>query len=139
MNTTLKLQNTSIELTAKLNASGVYFPNSNTTTLHNEFLIFVKHGKTKFSFRFYDSQANFNKGIEQLSEEDILNAFYCFLSDAVAAEDIFADFCSNFGYTERSGTSKAIYRLCQKSNAKAKKIFSDVCDACNELSELINN
>jgi len=39
-------------------------------------------------------------------EYNILNAFYCFVSDAVSGSESFEDFCSNFGYDTDSRTAE---------------------------------
>lgn len=127
-------------ITGKLKAQGVNFPNSKNRLRHNQYLISVKNTETnkRISFDFYDSNKNYTDGIIVISDSDLLHAFYCFVSDAVAGESTQEDFINEFGYDYFNG--RKIHRLCQKSLEKFEKIYSgDIYDFLNELQDDTNN
>ena len=71
------------------------------------------------------------------SEYDILNAFYCFISDAISGTYTFEEFCSEFGYDEDSRRAEKIWKECKKSYGKLISIFDgDIYDLVNELQEI---
>lgn len=70
------------------------------------------------------------------STYDVLNAFYCFVSDAVSGMESFTEFCSNFGYDNDSITALKTWRACKRSYDKLSRIYDgDLYDLINELSE----
>lgn len=92
-----------------------------------------KETAQKITFEFWASIANpvLNR------EYDILNAFYCFVSDAVSGSESFEEFCSNMGYDLDSRTAEKIYRKCKKQLEKLNKIYDgDIYDLVNELQEV---
>jgi len=102
----------------------------------NNYLITVTNKETKqrITFEFWASITN----PELEKEYDILNAFYCFVSDAVSGSESFEDFCSNLGYDEDSRTAEKIYKACQRSLTKLEKIYDgDIYDLVNELQEVV--
>ena len=68
---------------------------------HYKFVVTIRTNEGTTRFYYYDSFANWQKGTTELSENDLLNAFDCFLSDASCYDGAtdFEDFCNNFGYT----------------------------------------
>jgi len=100
----------------------------------NNHLVTVTNTDTKIrvTFEFWGSIIN----PELTSEYDVLNAFYCFVSDAICGKESFEDFCSNMGYDEDSRTAEKIHKACIKSYNKLTKIYDgDIYDLANELSE----
>ncbi len=92
-----------------------------------------KETAQKITFEFWASVAHpvLNR------EYDVLNAFYCFVSDAVSGSESFEEFCSNFGYDSDSRTAEKIYRKCKKQLEKLNKIYDgDIYDLVNELQEV---
>lgn len=89
--------------------------------------------KEKITFEFWASNAR-----PKLNREyDILNAFYCFVSDAVGGSESFEYFCSEFGYDTDSRKAEKIYRKCKKQLEKLNKIYDgDIYDLVNNLSEI---
>lgn len=72
------------------------------------------------------------------TEYDILNAFYCFVSDAVSGNYSFEQFCSEFGYDTDSRQAEKIYRKCIKQYDRLSKIFDgDIYEFANELQEVV--
>lgn len=90
----------------------------------------------KITFEFWNSIA---KG-EITEEQEILSAFYCFMSDALVGMQDFEEFCSEFGYDTDSREAEKIHRKCIKSYNKFCKIFdvdnNDIYDFINELQEV---
>ncbi len=75
--------------------------------------------------------------LELKKEYDILNAFYCFISDSVSGSYSFEDFCSEFGYDTDSRQAEKIHRKCVKQLDKLKKIYDgDIYELVNELQEV---
>lgn len=129
-------------ISSKLIASGVEFPNTKDGGLHNRFYITVKNTENESvtGFDFYGSTHDYNNGNTEIKGEDLLNAFECFISDAMAGEQDFEDFCNEFGYDSDSRTAERIHKECIKSLNKAKSILdTDIYDFANELQETINN
>jgi len=56
-------------------------------------------------------------------ESDLLHAFDCFVSDAIAGKNSFEEFCSEFGYDQDSRKAHKIYKACVKSCAKLERIY----------------
>jgi hypothetical protein len=71
-------------------------------------------------------------------EHDILQAFSCFINDAVSGDYTFEEFCSELGYDTDSRTAEKIYKKCKKQLEKLNKIYDgNIYDLSNELSECI--
>jgi len=135
MKTTITVLGKIFELKSKLSRSGVNFPYSDSKTIHNEFTVSVKNkdGVTR-QFKFYDSQANFERGKMDLTEEDLKYCFRCFIEDGLSGSETFEDFCSGFGLSTDSIRALKIYKSCQKT---LKKLF-DLGITENELTDIIN-
>lgn len=103
----------------------------------NNHLVTVTNTETKEScdFDYWTSLAR----PEMTSEQDVLEAFECFLDDSLAAiqnKDEW-DFFDEFGY-EPSRKAKQIYEACKKSAEKCKRVVGsedDIVDLANELQE----
>ena len=83
-------------------------------------------------FDFFGSVADWRANKQTT---DAKFAVYCFLSDALAAENSFEDFCSEFGYDTDSRKAEKSYKACEKSAEKALRIFSDLYQAANFFQE----
>lgn len=130
-----------LTITAHLIKSGVDFPDSKSNGLHNKYDVSVTNAETgnKTSFDFYDSTHNYNNAVTEIKGEDLLNAFQCFISDAIAGDYSFEDFCSEFGYDTDSRSAEKVYKECIKSMNKAKNVIDeDLYDFSNELNERLN-
>jgi hypothetical protein len=100
----------------------------------NNHMVTVTNTETeqKITFEFWASIAN----PELNKEYDILNAFYCFVGDAISGMETFESFCSEFGYDSDSRTAEKIYKKCKKQLEKLNKIYDgSIYDLVNELSE----
>lgn len=89
----------------------------------------------KTSFEFWGSIVN--PGIE--TEQELLFAFYCFLSDGNSVRYGFDDFCSEFGYDEDSRKAYKLFKACQKSLVKMERIGIDENMACGIMNDLSEN
>lgn len=73
------------------------------------------------------------------SKYDVLNAFYCFVSDAVSGLEDFSEFCREFGYDEDSRRAEKVWKSCRRSYEKLSRMsgFSrdEIYDLCNALGE----
>jgi hypothetical protein len=86
--------------------------------------------RTRFSFWASIAQP------ELRSKYDVLNAFYCFVSDALSGDMLFNDFCSEFGFDDPDQSLRT-WRDCQRSAKQLQRIFpGDICDLVNDLSEV---
>jgi len=103
----------------------------------NNHIITVTNTKTgKFTrFEFWESIVE----VEIKTERQLINAFECFLSDALAGiqnSDI-DDFQSEFGYTSVKECIRA-WKGCTNASRKAKRVVGDedrICDLINEINE----
>lgn len=98
----------------------------------NNHLVTVTHNKKRLSFDFWGSVMN----PENKTEQEVVFAFYCFLSDSCAGNGTFENFCSEFGYDQDSRTAERIHKQCISSNQKFNRVFDcDLYELCNEIQE----
>jgi hypothetical protein len=111
--------------------------NDKVRNFHNH-MIKVTNINTQQSitFEFWNSIA---KG-EITEEQEVLSAFYCFVSDSLAGMETFSNFCSEFGHDEDSRSAEKTWEKCQKQCQKFTKVFdienNDIYDFINELQEI---
>lgn len=91
------------------------------------------HKKT--AFEFWGSIAN----PEISTEQKLLFAFYCFLSDGECSRYGFSEFCSELGYDEDSRKAYKTFKACEKSLKKAERIGIDEDMACEIMNDLQEN
>lgn len=103
---------------------------------HNKVTVKNLDNGKRTSFDFWGSVVN--PRVE--SEYDLLNAFYCFVSDALAGVDSFENFCSEFGYDTDSRNAEKIWKACKRSTDKFFNLtnysLDMVYDFINELQEV---
>lgn len=103
---------------------------------HNKVTIKNLENGKRTSFDFWGSIMN--PSLE--TDYELLNAFYCFVSDAVSGLDSFCDFCRNFGYDEDSRRAEKAWKACKKSLEKFERVsgfsIDEIYDFVNELSEI---
>lgn len=94
--------------------------------------ITVKHGDKLTRFDFWASRAE----PKIKTEYDLLNAFYNFVTDALAGLEDFDDFCGNFGFDE-PGRALSAWRGCQRAAAKLARIYpGDIWELADRLQEV---
>jgi len=108
---------------------------SNWGDNYNNHKVKVTNGKKSFSFDFWGSISS----PEISSDDENIFAFYCALSDGLAANDSFENFCSEFGYNSDSRKAEKIYKECEKTLRKIERVFScDLYNLINEIQETYN-
>ena len=116
MATTIKYHGTEIKLTSKY--QGVAYPWGEKYQ-KNHYRVFITINGEKVQFEYYTN------AVSPLKKDELINAFYCFLSDGIAydnAKDM-NDFQSEFGYTKVSECMKA-YNGCKDAYDK----WASLCD-----------
>ena len=100
------------------------------TLIKHEHIISVGIDDEHIEFEYYTNY-------KMLDEDDLREAFYCFLSDGISyveSEDI-DDFQNNFGYTKVSECLKA-YNECKEAYEKWSELTNiDIYDIANWLQE----
>ena len=70
------------------------------------------------------------------SRYDVLNAFRCFVDDAISGDMTFHEFCGEFGYDEDSRTAEKTWKSCKKAKEKLTRIYDgDIYDLINSLED----
>ena len=105
---------------------------------HYKYIVTVKTDSQKTSFTFHDSHKNWRDNVNELDDEGLKNALYCFLSDAScydACKD-FHDFCTEFGYSsiEDYGKAKRAFDGCKRHSEAANRLFADFYTILDELN-----
>lgn len=115
-----------LDITACLHKQGVKWA-TDDKMLHNKFLITVTNTDTgeQANFYFYGSYHDAQNHVTELKEQDLLNAFECFVSDGIAGLDSFESFCDNLGSDSDSRASERIYKECIKSAEKLKSVINE--------------
>ena len=103
---------------------------------YNNHLVTIVNTEThkKTAFEFWGSIMK----PEITTENELMFAFYCFLSDGEGSRYGFDDFCANFGYDTDSRKAYKTFKACEKSLKKAERIGIDenmACDIMNDLQE----
>lgn len=105
---------------------------------YNNHVVTVTNTETKKTTRF-DFWCSIMRP-EFESEYDVLNAFYCFVSDALSGLYSFDEFCGEFGYDSDSRKAEKIYRACKKAYEKFARVSGlsddEMYDFINELAEI---
>ena len=103
---------------------------------NNVFLVTVTSGTVQESFEYHISIYETKKGKKVLTDEDHINALYCFIGDAISGQESFEDFCSDMGFDEDSRKAEKIWKLCQESTTKAGNLnLGDLYQVSNFLQE----
>ena len=109
----------------------------NADNYHNHRVVVVNRvNRRRVTFTFWASIMQ----PELCSRYDVLNAFYCFLSDAASGLLSFADFCREFGYDTDSRTAYRTWQACQRASRKALRLLdgteSDLYALLNQLIQV---
>lgn len=111
------------------------------TDPRNKYFVYVTNTENgeKTRFTFWDSIYNTRRGVV-LDGDELLSAFYCFVSDACNGLYSFHEFCSEFGYDEDSRSTKRLFKACKRSHDSFCRISglddSEMYDFINELQEI---
>jgi hypothetical protein len=104
--------------------------------LHYAYSVTVKHNGEKCSFKYHTSIHDFAQGKDEMSESDLINALDCFISDSLAGEQSFYEFCREFGYDEDSRKAEKIHKACQLASKKASRLFDDLYALSDKVREV---
>lgn len=74
------------------------------------------------------------------TESDLLDAFYCFVSDALLGWQSFVDFCNEMGYDSDSRKAEKIWKACEKNYNKFSNLtgysLDMMYDFVNKLADI---
>ena len=99
---------------------------------HYKITVVNTQNKLRTGFDFWASIAN----PDLSSRYDVLNAFRCFVDDALCGDMTFHDFCMEFGYDEDSRQAERTWKACKKSAEKLTRIYDgDLYDLINSLED----
>lgn len=87
-------------------------------------------------FHFTGSEHDYDQGKRGLAGDDLLYAFRCFVSDAEAGQQSFADFADEFGYDIDSRSAHATWLACKRSAAKWDRLWHRPVEPGDVLDEL---
>lgn len=122
------------EFTVSQQFKGFSKQKSNPSMNCPNFKVTLRKGKNWTSFDFHGSHNDYLQRRGELSENELIFAVYCFLTDAIAGNENLEDFCADFGYDFNGGYY--IHKECQKLTAKAERFFdNDLYDLLNDLQE----
>jgi hypothetical protein len=100
--------------------------NNHTVTVYNTEI------RKRTSFEFWASIMN----PEIRTPAEVLEAFECFVSDALAGDQSFTDFCADMGYDTDSRQAERTWKACIRSWKKLNRISNvDIFDLANDLRE----
>lgn len=131
MKTTIKFQDQEIQLTGKLVKENV----NKWDMMRNQFKVTVKTVNGSFSFDFWGYHNDWKKGKNEIN---LIEAFYCFIGDAISGNDSFENFCSELGYDEDSIKALKIYKECVKANKRSENLGIDLYELSNYIQEEFN-
>jgi hypothetical protein len=119
------------------NQEPAHTPHQRTPQYRNKFTITVNKGNNSITFDYTASINDAGEGIVNLSDSDKINAFYCFIGDAIAGTMTCKEFASEFGYTDCCEAHR-IHKLCKESTIKAAQLgIGDLYELSNKLQEVI--
>lgn len=108
----------------------------------NKYFVYVTNTETgaKTRFTLWDSLQNTKNGVV-LDSNELLAAFYFFVSDAITGMSSFSDFCSEFGYDEDSRSAERTHKACERALLKFVRVSGflyddEIIDFANELQEI---
>lgn len=117
--------------------SAVYLGNKTAPWTSNHYYnsrvtVYNRHTGKRTNFEFWGSLMQ----PELCTRYDLLNALYCFVSDAVSGNQDFADFCTEFGYKQDSIKAYRTWKACRQALLKLRRILdTDLYHFCNALAE----
>lgn len=89
--------------------------------------------KKRTSFEYWES---ISKCVID-DEESLIQAFDCFVRDALAGQETFEEFCSEYGYDLDSRKAYKTYKTCKKMYDAFERVVND--DIYNILNDLQDN
>lgn len=114
------------------------FPNDPSDKLPRyKYNVTVTIEDTANDFAYYTSIADYEAGKKELAGDDLVDAFECFLSDAISGMMTRSDFVSEYGYTNTNPTyTNRIYNACVTTRHALRGISDDdIYKLVNAISE----
>lgn len=105
----------------------------------NHHFVTVKNNQTgaEAQFDFWTALADKDPSTALDKKYNLLNAVYCWITDAISGLQSFEEFCSELGYDTDSRKAEATWKACQTATAQAQRVISeDLYDFANELAEI---
>lgn len=90
----------------------------------------------RIRFLYHDSLANYTAGKRGLAGDDLLYAFWSFVSDAAAGTESFEDFAGNYGYDPDSRAAHATWTACQKAARRLATLYHEPTHPGEVLEQL---
>lgn len=87
--------------------------------------------RVRLSFEGRSLTTSFKTGMA-ISEPDVPSVVSSLCSDALAGEQSFSDFCSDFGYDEDSRKAEKIWKACRAVSPRVRRFLSVSFDRCAE-------
>ena len=135
-----KFNFSNVQISMSANCKGSVYNVWGDKMTHYKFIVTIRTANGKGTFSFYDSFANYQKGITELDADELQNALDCYLSDAMAYENTqsFDEFCNEFGYDPYEDTQRAkkAFNGCKRQYTNAIRLFGDVDTICNVLNAM---
>jgi hypothetical protein len=99
------------------------FPNcQNDESLHYAYDIALASKGGSETFAYFASAYDHGAGKKTLDDDDLKNAFWCIVDDALSGAVPFDEFCGEMGYDEDSRRAERIWQQCQETFEKMKTI-----------------
>lgn len=103
---------------------------------HHRITVYSSRTNKRTGFDFWASIMNPHVD----SRADVLSAFECFVSDALAGRDSFEDFCAEFGYDTDSRRAERTWKACKRSWEKLIRVsgydINEIYALANSLQEV---
>jgi hypothetical protein len=87
----------------------------------NHFAVTISKGILSETFDYHASINDADKGIVNLTDNDKIGAFYCFVQDAISGIMPFKEFKSEYGYDDCCEAHR-VWKLCQEATIKATRL-----------------
>lgn len=105
------------------------------TDYQNHFIVTVSRDNEKITFDYHASINDANAGIVNLSKNDKICAFYCFVQDALSGLMPFKDFKSEMAFDDCC-EARRVWKLCQDAAIKAQRLgLGDLYELSTKLQE----
>lgn len=100
-------------------------PETSRYGLRRKYTVTVQSDATARTIRFdyHGSVADYDRGITSLDNDQLLYAFWSFVSDAAAGQLTFAEFADDFGYDPDSHQARQLHKACRAALTKFNKLY----------------
>ena len=102
---------------------------------HGHFKITLTTESGSDSFDFYGSAFDAGKNKTEMTDDDLMSALECIISDALTGIYSFEEFCSEFGYDEDSRSAERMHKACEDTYNRIVAIGISE----DEMYEIVND